>query len=135
MSITILDGSTFCVCDESGDVDGLASASGLFADDTRFLSRSILTLGGLRPEPLSHAQSAPNVGSFVLRNQLAGGLDANEISIQRDRFVGDEMEERIVVENHSHRTIETELGLELAADFADIFAVKALDPQFGHPWS
>ena len=43
------------------------------------------------------------------------------------------MEERIVVENHSHRRVEVELGLELAADFADIFVVKSLEPGFGEP--
>ena len=133
MSLTVLDGSTFCVCDERGDVDGLATASGFFASDTRFLSRSLLTLGGERLDPLSHDHSAPHLASFVLRNPLAGGLQPNELVIERERFVGDCMEERIVVQNHSHRRIDVELGLELAADFADIFVVKDLEPGFGRP--
>ena len=37
MGLTILEGSTFCICDEIGDLDG--RTSGLFAEDTRFLSR------------------------------------------------------------------------------------------------
>ena len=133
MSLTVLDGSTFCVCDERGDVDGLATASGFFASDTRFLSRSLLTLGGVRLDPLSHDHSAPHLASFVLRNPLADGLQPNELVIERERFVGDCMEERIVVQNHSHRRIDVELGLELAADFADIFVVKDLEPGFGRP--
>ncbi|HEY4237057.1 MAG TPA: glycogen debranching N-terminal domain-containing protein [Gaiellaceae bacterium] len=133
MSLTVLDGSTFCVCDERGDVDGLATASGFFASDTRFLSRSLLTLGGARLDPLSHDHSAPHLASFVLRNPLAGGLQPNELVIERERFVGDCMEERVVVQNHSHRRIDVELGLELAADFADIFVVKDLEPGFGRP--
>jgi glycogen debranching enzyme len=36
-----------------------------------------------------------------------------------------------VVQNHSHRRVDVELGLELAADFADIFVVKDLEPGFG----
>jgi hypothetical protein len=28
--VTVIDGSTFCVCDERGDVDGVAKASGFF---------------------------------------------------------------------------------------------------------
>jgi glycogen debranching enzyme len=131
--ITVLDGSTFCVCDERGDVDGIATASGFFASDTRFLSRSVLTLGGARLESLSHDQPAPHLASFVLRNPHVGGLAPNELSIERERFVGDCMEERILVENHGHRRVETELALELAADFADIFVVKTLEPGFG--WS
>ena len=35
MALTILEGSTFCICDERGDLDG--ETCGLFADDTRFL--------------------------------------------------------------------------------------------------
>ena len=133
MPLTVLDGSTFCVCDERGDVDGLATASGFFASDTRFLSRSVLTLGGARLDPLSYEHSTPHLASFVLRNPLAGGLQPNELVIERERFVGDCMEERIVVQNLSHRRVEVELGLELAADFADIFVVKDLEPGFGHP--
>lgn len=131
MSLTVLDGSTFCVCDERGDVDGVATASGFFASDTRFLSRSVLTLGGERLEPLSHDQPAPHIAAFVLRNPLVEGLEPNELSIERERFVGDCMEERITVENHGRRRVEVELGLELEADFADIFVVKELEPGFG----
>jgi glycogen debranching enzyme len=133
LALTVLDGSTFCVCDERGDVDGVATASGFFASDTRFLSRSVLTLGGARLDPLSHDHSTPHVASFVLRNPLAGGLQPNELVIERERFVGDCMEERIAVRNHSQRKIEVPLGLELAADFADIFVVKDLEPGFGRP--
>jgi glycogen debranching enzyme len=133
LPLTVLDGSTFCVCDERGDVDGIATASGFFASDTRFLSRSVLTLGGERLDPLSHDHSTPHLASFVLRNPLADGLRPNEIVVERERFVGDCMEERIVVANHSHRRIDVELGLELAADFADIFVVKDLEPGFGRP--
>ena len=133
MPLTVLDGSTFCVCDERGDVDGVATASGFFASDTRFLSRSVLTLGGARLDPLSHDHPTPHLASFVLRNPLAGGLRPNELVIARERFVGDCMEERVVVENHSHRRLDVELGLELAADFADIFVVKDLEPGFGRP--
>jgi glycogen debranching enzyme len=133
LPLTVLDGSTFCVCDERGDVDGLATASGFFASDTRFLSRSVLTLGGARLDPLSHDHATPYLASFVLRNPLAAGLRPNELVIERERFVGDCMEERVVVQNNSHRRIEIELGLELAADFADIFVVKSLEPGFGEP--
>ena len=133
MPITVLNGSTFCVSDEGGDVDGLATASGFFASDTRFLSRCILTLGGMRLEPLSHLQRSPHLATFVLRNGLAAGLEPDELSITRERFVGSCMEEHITVENHGRRRLEVELALELEADFADIFVVKSLEPGFGRP--
>jgi len=41
MALTILEGSTFCVSDELGDI--VEPTMGFFADDTRFLSRWVLT--------------------------------------------------------------------------------------------
>ena len=46
MRMTILEGSTFCICDEIGDLDG--RTSGLFAEDTRFLSRLELRVNGVQ---------------------------------------------------------------------------------------
>src|SRR4051794_16842230 len=133
MSLTILDGSTFCVCDERGDVEGTASATGFFASDTRFLSRAVLLVDGRRPDLLSYAQPAPHLGLFCLRNEPSERLAPNTLSILRERFVGDEMLERIVLENHSAEMVECEVALQLEVDFADIFSVKELDPKFGHP--
>ena len=50
-ALTILEGSTFCLSDERGDIAD--PVMGLFADDTRFLSRWILTINGQRPLRLS----------------------------------------------------------------------------------
>ena len=135
MSLTILEGSTFCVCDKAGDVDGKASASGLFSADTRFLSRSLLTVEGAPPLLLSGSQPAPHVARFVFRNPNVGRLEPDQLSIERERFVGEGMYERIHVENHSRAHVDTEIALELEADFADIFSVKDLDPGFGNPAS
>jgi glycogen debranching enzyme len=130
LTLTVLEGTTFCVCDERGDVDGTPSAAGFFAADTRFLSRSILTVGGARPEPLSHAQPVPHIAAFVMRNAVVDGIGPNELSIERERFVARGMEDRIVVVNHARERLEFDVGLELACDLADIFAVKSADPGF-----
>ena len=41
MTLTILEGSTFCICDERGDIG--QETSGFFVEDTRYLSRFALT--------------------------------------------------------------------------------------------
>jgi glycogen debranching enzyme len=125
MPLTVQDGSTFCVCDERGDLDGAISASGLFASDTRFLSRLVLTVNGLSPEPESLEQPAPFLAYFVLA--------AGRLSIIRERFIGNLMEERISVYNRGKRAVEVDVAIALEADFADIFTVKDLDPGFGRP--
>jgi glycogen debranching enzyme len=130
LTLTVLEGTTFCVCDERGDVDGTPNAAGFFAADTRFLSRSILTVGGARPEPLSHAQPVPHIAAFVMRNAVVEGIGPNKLSIERERFVGRGMEDHIVVVNHAREPLEFDVALELACDLEDIFAVKMADPGF-----
>jgi glycogen debranching enzyme len=129
--LTILEGSTFCVSDERGDISD--PVMGLFADDTRFLSRWILTINGERPLQLSSDKVEYYSAAFYLRNPVAGGLEQDVLSIGRDRFIGDGMQEHIVVVNHAPHPVEFELALEVGTDFADIFAVKEHDFALGHP--
>src|SRR4051812_37337714 len=79
-AITVLDGSTFVVCDGRGDLGGTAATSGFFAADTRFLSRSVLTIDGERPDLVSFDQAAPHLATFELRGP--GGL-----ALRRELFV------------------------------------------------
>ena len=120
LRLTLLDGSTFVVCDERGDVDGVSAASGFFAADTRFLSRSVLTIDGDRGEPVGFEQSAPHLAVFEL--EWDDGL-----AVRRELFVGRGLEEAATVWNRSDREVEAVLELELASDFADIFAVKRVE--------
>jgi glycogen debranching enzyme len=131
VALTILEGSTFCVSDERGDIT--EPVMGLFASDTRFLSRWVLKLNGARPLKLSSDKVDYFSAAFYLRNPIVGDLGPDEISIGRDRFLGDGMQERIVVHNHAPRPVEFELALEIGSDFADIFAVKAYDFALGDP--
>ena len=132
MAITILEGSTFCICDELGDIGGWPT-SGLFADDTRFLSILRLTVNGRRPLLLSSDKVDYFSAAFYLRNQPIGGLAQDEVSIVRERFIGEAMQDRLVVQNQGMRSIDFELALEVACDFADIFAVKHYDFALGDP--
>ena len=131
MALTILEGSTFCVSDERGDI--AEPVMGLFANDTRFLSRWVLTINGAHPLTLSSDKVDYFSAAFYLRNPVVGDLGPDELSIGRDRFLGDGMQEHIVVQNHAPRPVEFELALEVGTDFADIFAVKAYDYTLGDP--
>ena len=52
--VRILDGNTFVVSDERGDIESLPTdPTGLFSFDTRFLSTWVLTLNGQKLNPLS----------------------------------------------------------------------------------
>jgi len=131
MALTILEGSTFCICDERGDITG--DTHGLFADDTRFLSRLCLTVNGASPLMLSSGKVEYFSAAFFLRNPLAGGLPQDSLSIIRHRFVGDGMQDHVIVENNGIEPVVFELALELATDFADILSVKEHDFALGDP--
>ena len=120
--LRILEGATFCICDEVGDLHG--AVEGLFSDDTRFLSCLKLTVNGKRPLLLSSDKIEYFSAAFFMRNPLTEGLEQDVLSIRRERFVGDGMQDTIVLVNESMRRLELEVGLEVGADFADIIAVK-----------
>src|ERR687886_119407 len=98
MPVTILEGSTFCLSDEVGDLNG--ETGGFFAEDTRFLSRFVLTINGERPLLLSSGKVEYFSAAFYLRNPLAA-LPQDSLSIARTRFVVDSLQERIVIRNES----------------------------------
>ncbi len=131
MALTILEGSTFCISDENGDVG--APTSGFFADDTRFLSVLRLTINGVRPLLLSCGKVEYFSAAFYLRNPLAGGLEQDQLSIVRERFVGEGMQDHVAVQNQSMERVAFELALDVGTDFADIFAVKEHDFALGDP--
>ncbi|MGH3133039.1 MAG: amylo-alpha-1,6-glucosidase [Gaiellaceae bacterium] len=129
--LTILEGSTFCICDDRGDI--AAETSGFFAHDTRFLSRLVLKIHGSSPLLLSSGRVEHFAAAFYLRNANANGLPHDALSISRERFVGTGMQERIAVRNECMQRLDFELSLELQADFADIISVKLHDFALGDP--
>jgi glycogen debranching enzyme len=130
-ALTILEGSTFCICDEVGDID--RRTHGFYSEDTRFLSVLRMTVNEARPLLLSSGKVEYFSAAFFLRNPLAGGLGQDVVSILRERFVGAAMQDLIVVQNHSMERQELEVALEIATDFADILSVKEHDFALGDP--
>ncbi len=124
-TISILDGSTFLVCDLRGDIDASPDqAHGFFFRDTRFLSRWTLRVDGSPLDILSTDQNQYFSAQFFL---VPRGGDVNEnpqVSIIRKRAVGDGFHEDITVLNHGDAPLKAEIRLEADCDFADLFEVK-----------
>jgi glycogen debranching enzyme len=129
--LRILEGATFCICDELGDLHG--SVEGLFTEDTRFLSSLKLTINGKRPLLLSSDKIEYFSAAFFMRNPLTDGLAPDVLSIRRERFVGEGMQDSFVLQNQSMERVEFDLELDVGADFADIFTVKDFDFALGDP--
>jgi glycogen debranching enzyme len=129
--LRILEGATFCICDRLGDLHG--NVEGLFTEDTRFLSMLKLTINGQRPLLLSSDKIEYFSAAFFMRNPLTQGLAPDVLSIRRERFVGDGMQDSFTIQNQSMEPVEFDVELDVGADFADIFAVKDFDFALGDP--
>jgi glycogen debranching enzyme len=123
--VKILDGNTFVVSDERGDIEASPTdATGLFSFDTRFLSTWVLTVNGERLSPLS----VDDLHYFETRFFLVPGtgtvyVDA-KLSVARVRAVAEGFHEEITILNHDSAPAELTVRIEAASDFADLFEVK-----------
>ena len=122
--VSILEGSTFVVSDRRGDLDATPTENhGLFLEDTRFLSRWILTVGGIRPKTLSvDEQSYFKVQFFEAVTTGTVYVDSH-LSVVRRRCVAGGFEETIEIENDAKEPVDLEVKLEAGSDFADLVEV------------
>jgi len=124
-TISVLEGNNFVVSDLRGDIDASPSEPlGLFAWDTRFLSRWLLTVDGQRPNVLS----TDDLDYFYVQFFLVPGTGTiyvdSDLSIIRKRAVGNGFHEDVTILNHKDKPVDLKVRIEAAADFADLFEVK-----------
>jgi glycogen debranching enzyme len=123
--VQILDGNTFVVSDDRGDIEASPTdTTGLFSADTRFLSKWVLTINGER----MNALSVDDLQYFETRFFLVPGtgtvyIDA-KLSVIRRRSVGDGFHEDLTLLNHADEPVQLTVRIDAASDFADLFEVK-----------
>ncbi|HET6869866.1 MAG TPA: glycogen debranching N-terminal domain-containing protein [Solirubrobacteraceae bacterium] len=123
-TLSVLDGSTFVVGDRLGDVRAdEVREHGLFSDDTRFISRWVLRVGGVPLDLLSLHQSAHFEAQFFLVPTV-GPDEQAPFSIMRHRLVDHVWMEEVTLTNHLHETTRLGVALDVDTDFADLFEVK-----------
>jgi hypothetical protein len=131
--VQILEGNMFVVSDARGDIEASPTdPTGLFSNDTRFLSTWVLTIDGQR----LNALSTDDLNYFETRFFLVPGTGAvyidAKLSVIRERSVGRGFRETLAVLNHDAKP----------ADLVDLAALRfeartmpgqAL-PAAGLPW-
>ncbi len=126
-TVSILDGNTFVVSDRRGDLDATPiDNQGLFLNDTRFLSRWLLTVDGRRPTLLSVDEQAYSRVQFFLALATGTVYVDSHVSVVRRRAITASagFTEAIDIVNHDNKAVDLQVKLEVAADFADLFEVK-----------
>ncbi|MFI0795681.1 glycogen debranching N-terminal domain-containing protein [Micromonospora rubida] len=124
-TVRILDGSTFVVSEDTGDIEATPSEpTGLFSLDTRFLSRWVLTVNGERLNALSYDDLQYYEARFFLVPGMPTHYVDAKLSIIRERTVGGSFHEQVTILNHDEKAVDLEIRMDAGADFADLFQVK-----------
>ncbi len=134
--VQILEGNTFVVSDERGDIESsLTDPTGLFSFDTRFLSHWVLTINGQRLTSLS----TDDLQYFETRFFLVPGSGSvyvdSKLTVIRQRQVADGFSEELRVLNHENEPVSLEIRIDAASDFADLFEVKDALKKQGRYWA
>lgn len=125
---TINYGHTFLVSEFDGSITD-ASDQGLYARDTRYLSRYQLFIDG---EPWTLLNSGA-VAYYASRTYLVnpkvmtehGAIAAGTLGLVLGRTIGEALHEDIDIRNYSAKRARFNLELLIRNDFADIFEVRA----------
>lgn len=116
-SITLVQGTSFAICDRAGDVAG-RGVHGVFVADTRVCSTLGLLIDGHPCEPLAVSVDEPSVARFVGRSADRTVIVRRTLRVGRGAVLDIELRER------THEGATVEVALVVGSDLADLFAVK-----------
>ena len=123
--VQILEGNTFVVSDDRGDIEASRTdPTGLFSADTRFLSTWVLSVNGERLTALSTDDLQYYEARFFLVPGTGTVYVDAKLSVIRRRVVGAGFTEELSILNHADEPVDLDVRIDAGADFADIFEVK-----------
>ncbi|MEV2268636.1 amylo-alpha-1,6-glucosidase [Nonomuraea africana] len=123
-TVTLVEGSSFCVCARSGDILP-GDAQGVYHSDTRLLSRWELRVDDAPVETLALIPAEPYHSTFLGRAHPRPGRVESTLLVVRDRYVGGGLREDLRLRNLSEEPIGCTVAIYVGSDVADLFEVKA----------
>jgi hypothetical protein len=99
MAVTLVHGTSFCVCGDDGEFSG-GIAEGTFYQDTRILSGWQLRIDGKPVEPITVQVPEPFHARFVGRAHSGEGATESSLLVRRERYVGGGMREDLILRNY-----------------------------------
>jgi glycogen debranching enzyme len=128
--LVLSNGPAFAVLATDGDIRAEHSPeSGLFYDDTRYLSRSVLEVRGAQLRELSSEVTREYVSQVDLSlssDAFGGALDDPKLAfhLRRRQLIDRDMVERVELANYHREAITVTLIFRHEADFKDLFEVR-----------
>jgi glycogen debranching enzyme len=122
-AVTLLEGSSFCISSETGDMFS-DRPHGAFFHDTRFLAVWNLRINDGPIEALGATPKGPYRAIFIGRAPGRVGRADSPLMVERERVLGVNLTETITIHNYSRVPADCDVSLTADADFADLFEVK-----------
>ena len=122
----IKEGDLFLLTDQAGNITKDEDMQyGLYAKDTRFLSRYELFLDNVKPFILSSMETEDRIKKIYLIKANSKKIGSREVLIIREQIIFNGMVyDRILVKNYFSQPLVLKLILKVDADYLDIFQVR-----------
>ena len=131
--VRILDGNTFVVSDERGDIEASKTdPTGLFSYDTRFLSTWVLTINDIRLNALSTDDLQYFEARFFLVPATGTVYIDPKLSVIRQRAVGLGFHEELTIISHSAEPADLTIRIEAASRLRRPVRGQGRAPEAGH---
>lgn len=123
----------------SGHVDADEdSATGLYARDTRYLSRLRFSFNGVEPILLDSREIDGSLSATFTNPAIQPGpsgavIQAQTLIVRRRTLVANGLLQRFLVSNYGRQPVSCELRIEFDADFHDIFEIRGFSRQSVRP--
>jgi glycogen debranching enzyme len=128
--LSINEGSTFLVCSADSSIESLVGqGQGLYADDTRFLSRHRLRLNGRSLAVVASARLSHRHARWTLMAPTTATVDGSvpnvRVTVTLDRIISAQrLHEEITVHAYGAQPGPMLLEVVVSSDFADLFEVR-----------
>jgi glycogen debranching enzyme len=123
-TMTMVEGSSFCLCSSSGDITP-GNSHGVFYADTRVLSQWEIEIDDERVEPTQALSAAPYHAMFLGRARARPGHVDSTLLVRRERYIGAGMREDLALVNLGAEATTCTVTIATGCDVADLFEVKS----------
>jgi len=130
-NLTLIDGKTFLSTTVAGDITPAGAPDvGFFHDDTRFLSRLELKIGGQRTVVLSSSTERTFASKIELTTSTLAQINSfdlpeNTIYIRRQQLLASQvLYDSITFSNFNQSEAELLIEVAVEVDFVDVFQVR-----------
>ncbi len=127
-TVVLFGSNTAMVCDLSGQI-AAEELQGFFAGDTRMISTYKIDVNGCTWRTLGRSRFGHGTAQWEFQNRLirdvSGEIPAGALSFGLRRRVAGAVHDDLSLRSFASRLVRLRLVLQLDADFADLFEVKA----------